>query len=136
MTVGHREVTVSAPQKKRRSPEFSSTDHLGVQAVASFVDGELPPVAHRRATAHLLACSECRHEVARQRQAARRLRDSGNIHIPAELRSRLASFTEGEISPNGPDASHLDRRTPKSVTAALELTLRQLRNARMWGPRP
>lgn len=74
--------------------EFLSTEHLGTEAIAAFVDGELSPTALRRAKAHLLACPECRREVARQRQASRRLRDSSEIHIPADLRARLASLSE------------------------------------------
>lgn len=83
---------------------FASTDHLGVEAVAAFVDGELVPVARRRATSHLMACPECRDEVARQREAARRLRDSGEIRVPAALRGRLAALAQETVGAPGPAA--------------------------------
>lgn len=83
---------------------FASTDHLGVEAVAAFVDGELVPVARRRATSHLMACPECRDEVARQREAARRLRDSGEIRVPAALRGRLAALAQETVGAPGPTA--------------------------------
>ena len=34
---------------------FLSTEHLGTEAIAAFVDGELSVVAERRAQAHLLS---------------------------------------------------------------------------------
>ena len=65
---------------------FLSTEHLGTEAIAAFVDGELSVVAERRAQAHLMACPECRREVAKQRQAAKRLRDLSLIHISEPTR--------------------------------------------------
>lgn len=109
--------------------EFASTDHLGTEAVAAFVDGELSPSAQRRAQTHLLACPECRREVARQRHAARRLRDSGELHIPADLRKRLASLSKEELPDNAPGASHLAHRRPDSVSAFLESAWRNLRKS-------
>ncbi|WP_035119624.1 zf-HC2 domain-containing protein [Corynebacterium freneyi] len=110
--------------------EFASTDHLGTEAVAAFVDGELGVVAHRRAQAHLLACAECRREVARQRQAARRLRNSGEVRIPAELRERLASLSREQMPENAPGARHLSHRRPDSLAAFFESTWRTLRGPR------
>lgn len=107
--------------------EFSSTDHLGSEAVAAFVDGELGPTAQRRARAHLLACPECRREVARQRQAARRLRDSGEVRIPEELRERLASLTRDQMPENAPGARHLSHRRPDSLSAFVESAWRNLK---------
>lgn len=114
---------------------FSSTDHLCTEAVAAFVDGELAPAAHRRAQAHLMECPECRREVARQRQAARRLRDSGELRVPAELRRRLASFDEDSVPVNGPDARHLSSRPPEDLTAVVEGLWRQLRRTSRTGQR-
>ncbi|WP_075691596.1 anti-sigma factor family protein [Corynebacterium sphenisci] len=143
---------------------FASTDHLGVEAVAAFVDGELVPVARRRATSHLMACPECRDEVARQREAARRLRDSGEIRVPAALRGRLAALAQETVGAPGPDApapaeatagdpgAAADAGTPPprpagstaaaraarrraGLVAALGLALRGLRHPRTPGPR-
>ncbi|HHT33238.1 MAG TPA: hypothetical protein GX015_11950 [Corynebacterium sp.] len=110
--------------------EFASTDHLGAEAVVAFVDGELGASAHRRAQAHLLACGECRREVARQRQAARRLRDSGELHIPADLRERLASLSREQMPENAPGARRLSHRRPDSLSAFVESAWRHLRKPR------
>ncbi|AYJ32759.1 zf-HC2 domain-containing protein [Corynebacterium xerosis] len=107
--------------------DFASTDHLGVEAVAAFVDGELGPTAHRRAQAHLLACGECRREVARQRQAARRLRDSGELHIPEGLRERLASLSRDQMPEDAPGARSLSHRRPDSFAAFIESAWRTIR---------
>ncbi|WP_295625001.1 zf-HC2 domain-containing protein [uncultured Corynebacterium sp.] len=108
---------------------FASTDHLGTEAVAAFVDGELSPSAHKRAQEHLLACGECRREVARQRQAARRLRDSGEVHIPESLRERLASLSKDELPDDAPGARSLAHRRPDSVAAFVESVWRNLRKS-------
>nr|WP_120491312.1 zf-HC2 domain-containing protein [Corynebacterium lactis] len=124
-----------------RESHFLSTEHLGTEAIAAFVDGELSATAERRAQSHLMACPECRREVARQRQAARRLRDSQALHIPAELRARLAGMcdfveSEGESGPASGadyradaagDARGLAFRRPESLSAALEQIIRGIR---------
>ncbi|MDO5029455.1 MAG: zf-HC2 domain-containing protein [Corynebacterium sp.] len=109
---------------------FLSTEHLGTEAIAAFVDGELSPAAERRAQAHLMACSSCRREVAKQRQAAKRLRDSQALHIPAEVRARLAGLAgEYENRPQAPRSSvrYLVHRRPESLSAALEQIVRDIR---------
>ena len=109
---------------------FLSTEHLGTEAIAAFVDNELPPRAMRRAQAHLMACPECRNEVAKQRQAARRLRDSQEIHVPENLRARLAAMNtepKAAVDETQPDASHLAHRRPQSLSAALEQVVRHVR---------
>lgn len=106
---------------------FSSTDHLGYEAIAAYVDSELAPSATMRAEEHLAACEECRLEVVRQRQASRRLRDSGELHIPSALRAKLASLSAVE---DGPDARNLVRRAPDSLTASLESMWRNIRRMR------
>ncbi len=107
---------------------FLSTEHLGTEAIAAFVDGELSLVAERRAQAHLMACPECRREVAKQRQAAKRLRDSAALHIPAELRARIADFAgSGEDCASPRSTRHLAHRRPESLSAALEQIVRSFR---------
>ncbi|WP_448851194.1 zf-HC2 domain-containing protein [Corynebacterium sp. 335C] len=119
-----------APGGDPWSERFSSTDHLCHEAVAAFVDGELSQSAVRRAQAHLMQCPECRREVARLREAARRLRrDSGELRVPAHLRAYLASFDEDSVPVNGPDARHLSSRPPEDLTAAVEGLWRQARRA-------
>ena len=52
--------------------QFGSTEHLSIEALAAFVDGELRMTAHLRAAHHLSLCPECALEVDAQRQAGRR----------------------------------------------------------------
>ena len=89
---------------------FSSTDHLGSEAVAAFVDGELAPIAARRAKRHLLAC-----------------RESGELRIPAELRRRLAALSEEQFDDDAPTARNLSHRRPESLSAFVEGVWRHLR---------
>ena len=56
--------------------QFGSTEHLSMEAVAAFVDGELRMTAHLRAAHHLSLCPECAAEIDAQRQARTALRDS------------------------------------------------------------
>lgn len=65
--------------------------HLTSDAVVAFVDGELSPAAHVRATRHLAACIECAAEVAAQGQARAALRSA---HMPALSASLLHSLRE------------------------------------------
>ena len=46
-----------------------SEQHLLPDAVVAFVDGELSPTAHDRASAHLARCAVCAGEIVAQRQA-------------------------------------------------------------------
>jgi len=72
--------------------QFGSTEHLSIEAVAAFVDGELRMTAHLRAAHHLSLCPECATEVEAQRQARSALRDSGSIAIPSSLLGMLSQI--------------------------------------------
>ena len=72
--------------------QFGSTEHLSIEAVAAFVDGELRMTAHLRAAHHLSLCPECATEVEAQRQARAALRDSGSIAIPSSLLGMLSQI--------------------------------------------
>ncbi|AZB38790.1 RNA polymerase subunit sigma-70 [Mycobacterium avium subsp. paratuberculosis] len=63
--------------------QFGSTEHLSVEAIAAFVDGELRMNAHLRAAHHLSQCAQCAAEVDDQSRARAALRDSRPIRIPA-----------------------------------------------------
>ena len=52
--------------------QFGSTEHLSIEAIAAFVDGELRMTAHLRAAHHLSLCAQCAAEVDAQSQARRR----------------------------------------------------------------
>jgi anti-sigma factor RsiW len=72
--------------------QFGSTEHLSIEAIAAFVDGELRMNAHLRAAHHLSLCPECAAEVDAQRQARSALRDSCPIVIPSSLLGQLSQI--------------------------------------------
>jgi hypothetical protein len=74
--------------------EFRSTEHLSIEAIAAFVDGELDMRPHLRAATHLSLCSDCAAEVDAQVQAREALRDSYSYPIdpPTSLVGRLSQI--------------------------------------------
>jgi hypothetical protein len=82
--------------------QFGSTEHLSIEAVAAFVDGELRMTAHLRAAHHLSLCPQCATEVEAQRQARAALRDSGSIAIPTSLLGLLSQIPHAPPSPPDP----------------------------------
>lgn len=83
--------------------QFGSTEHLSIEAIAAFVDGELRMNAHLRAAHHLSLCAECAAEVEGQSNARAALRDSQPISIPSNLLGLLSQI------PNSPPG---DPETP------------------------
>jgi hypothetical protein len=98
---------VGAPRR------FGSTEHLSIEAIAAFVDGELRMNAHLRAAHHLSLCPECAAEVDGQSRARAALRDSHPIRIPTGLLGMLSDIPH--CSPPAPsdDASWADERDPR-----------------------
>ena len=99
--------------------QFGSTEHLSIEAIAAFVDGELRMSAHLRAAHHLSLCPDCAMEVDAQRQARAALRDSLPVDMPSSLLGLLSQIphhspvkppeaTEG--SPLAEDARRARRR--------------------------
>lgn len=82
------EAALNAPR------QFSSTDHLSTEAIAAYVDGELPMKAHMRAGSHLSLCPQCSAEVDAQTQARVALRDSGPVAAPSTLMGLLAQIPQ------------------------------------------
>jgi anti-sigma factor RsiW len=72
--------------------QFGSTEHLSIEAIAAFVDGELRMNAHLRAAHHLSLCPDCAAEVDAQRQARSALRDSCPIVVPSSLLGQLSQI--------------------------------------------
>src|ERR1700754_4262446 len=72
--------------------QFGSTEHLSVEAIAAFVDGELRMNAHLRAAHHLSLCPQCAAEVDDQSRARAALRDSHPIRIPSTLLGMLSEI--------------------------------------------
>jgi hypothetical protein len=75
-------------------PRFTSTDHLAIEAVAAYVDGELPMKAHLRAANHLRQCPQCSAEVDAQGQARTALRDSRPVTMPSTLMGLLSQIPQ------------------------------------------
>lgn len=98
--------------------QFGSTEHLSIEAVAAFVDGELSMTAHMRAANHLSMCVQCAAEVDAQSQARTALRDSQPIAIPNTLLGMLSQIpqhmphspVEGAEQPKFADDPKRDRR--------------------------
>jgi anti-sigma factor RsiW len=82
---------VGAPRR------FGSTEHLSVEAIAAFVDGELRMNAHLRAAHHLSLCPQCAAEVEDQIRARTALRDSQPIRIPSGLLGMLADIPHSSL---------------------------------------
>lgn len=133
-------------------------DHLGPEAIAALVDGELSPGAAERASIHLVHCAECRGEVAAQRDVASVMRHamaedglsseraqpkpgatmlSG---LPDALLNRLASIPEQcaaaaeryNSSPSGAQGRNFDiagRRFPRTLGDKLDLLFHQIRSS-------
>jgi len=94
---------VSVDESALHAPkEFSSTDHLSAEAVAAFVDGELPMKAHMRAAGHLAACPQCAAEVDAQGQARAALRESRPVTMPTGLMGLLSAIPQS--APDEPPA--------------------------------
>lgn len=77
--------------------QFSSTEHLSIEAVAAFVDGELRMNAHLRAAHHLSLCQDCAAEVEYQNRARSALRDSQPISIPSTLLGTLVQLADSPM---------------------------------------
>ena len=72
--------------------QFGSTEHLSIEAISAFVDGELRMNAHLRAAHHISLCAECAAEVDGHRRARAALRDSHPIRIPSTLLGLLSQI--------------------------------------------
>lgn len=90
------EAALNAPR------QFSSTDHLSIEAVAAYVDGELPMKAHLRAGSHLSLCQQCAAEVDAQGQARAVLRDSLPVTMPSTLMGLLSQIPQSAPSEPAP----------------------------------
>jgi len=73
---------------------FGSTEHLSVEAIAAYVDGELRMSAHLRAAHHLSLCADCADAVDAQGQARNALRDSGAVAMPNSLLGALTQIPQ------------------------------------------
>lgn len=82
---------------------LNAGQHLTVDAVVAFVDGELGPVARDRAAQHLSACQSCTAEVGVQRLARSVMRAAQCPQVPAELLAALRDIPHTAELPGPPD---------------------------------
>ncbi len=77
-------------------------DHLSSDAIVAFVDDELAPGPHLRATQHLAQCPECAAQVVAQGQARAALRTASCPSLPSSLLSSLRSIPQDTDLPGPP----------------------------------
>ena len=77
-------------------------DHLSSDAIVAYVDEELAPGPHLRATQHLAQCPECAAQVVAQGQARAALRTAGCPSLPSSLLSSLRSIPQDTDLPAPP----------------------------------
>ncbi len=90
--------------------QFGSTEHLSIEAIAAFVDGELRMNAHLRAAHHLSLCPQCAAEVDDQGRARAALRDSHPIQVPTTLLGLLSEIPHCAPDDNAPWSEPLSDR--------------------------
>jgi len=67
-------------------------DHLNLDAVVAFADGEMPMVSYQRAAAHVARCPQCDNEVNQQIVARSWLRSAEAPAMPLSLLDSLRSI--------------------------------------------
>ena len=67
-------------------------DHLGLDAIVAYVDGELALTAFQRAAAHVMQCAVCAAEVADQTVAQQALRRADMPQMPSSLFRSLTAI--------------------------------------------
>ena len=80
-----------------------SEQHLALDALVAFVDGELSANARDRAAAHLARCPSCAADAAAQRQARAAVRSASAPPISAGLLQALQSIPSSAELPAQPD---------------------------------
>ncbi len=119
---------------------LNAGQHLAVDAVVAFVDGELGASAHDRAAEHLTGCASCVAEVTAQRQARSAVRSAAEPAVPSSLLAMLRSIPQtaelartpdglavtgdGIIVSVAPDAPALRSTARLGSTARLDSTAR------------
>lgn len=77
--------------------------HLALDAIVAFVDGELSPTAYDRAASHLARCAACATEAAAQRQASTAVRAAETPSMSSTLLDALRAIPMDTQLPAQPD---------------------------------
>jgi len=91
------------------------SDHLNLDAVVAFADGEMPLVAYQRAAAHVSRCPQCEYEVNQQVVARSWLRSAGSPEMPSSLFDTLRSIPVAVPASRPVDGVTIDPATGKVV---------------------
>jgi anti-sigma factor RsiW len=90
-------------------------DHLSLDAIVAFADGEMPLVAYQRAAAHIARCPECECEVNQQMAARSCLRSAQAPPMPPSLLDSLKSIPVAVPAARPVDGVTIDPRTGRVV---------------------
>lgn len=126
----------------------TSVPHLLPDAVVAYVDGELTPSSHDRASSHVAGCAFCAAEVTAQRQARAAVRAADAPCTPAGLLAALRAIPEHVDLPSAPDnlavaedgqlvvVQRPDAMAPLGSTPALGSSAPLGRGSALLGQRP
>jgi len=116
---------------------LNAGQHLAVDAVVAFVDGELGPVARDRATAHLAVCQSCAAEVAAQCQARSVVRSAQCPPAPADLLAALRDIPYTAALPDAPAGLVVtDEGTFAEISDPSRFRAGPLGSSQRWGAGP
>jgi anti-sigma factor RsiW len=90
-------------------------DHLNLDAIVAFADGEMPLVAYQRAAAHIARCPECECEVNQQMAARSCLRAARAPSMPPSLLDSLKSIPVAVPAARPVDGVTIDPRSGQVV---------------------
>lgn len=100
-----------------------SEQHLALDALVAFVDGELSPAARDRAAAHIARCPACAGDAATQRQARAEVRAAQAPAMSQHLLRALRSIPSETDIPGQPDELAL---TPEGQLVTVERQVRSV----------
>ncbi|MEO5832930.1 MAG: hypothetical protein ABIR83_06110 [Nakamurella sp.] len=90
-------------------------DHLNLDAVVAYADGELSLVAFQRAAAHVLSCPRCAAEVDEQAFARVSLRSAASPVMPSSLTAALCSIPVASPAAGRPPGIGVDSRSGHAI---------------------
>lgn len=93
-------------------------DHLNLDTIVAFVDGELGMTPFQRAAAHIEHCPQCRAEVAEQQAARSWLRSAACPTMPPDLLASLRSIPVAAPTPSPLPGVSIDPRTGRAYRTA------------------
>lgn len=90
-------------------------DHLNLDTVVAYADGELSLVAFQRAAAHVLRCARCAAEVDEQAFARVSLRSAASPVMPSSLTAALCSIPIASPAAGRPPGIGVDSRSGHAI---------------------